>query len=345
MCHAGTLNELVSARFCAGVSGRAGLRNFFSQPRACDMQHQPVMREEVLDALRVQAGGIYIDGTYGRGGHARDVVERLGQDGRLLIIDRDPQAIDAARRLYATDQRVEIAHQCFGDLINLVQTRGWAGRVDGVFLDLGVSSPQLDDPSRGFSFRADGPLDMRMDPGVGMSASAWLAQAAEEEISDVLWRLGEERFSRRIARAIVTARERQPLTRTAELAALIADAVPTRERHKDPATRSFQALRIFVNDELGELERGLTSALTLLAPGGRLVVLSFHSLEDRIVKRFMRDHALGLPLPPGIPVTGHGRIGGTLHIVAKARKASLEEVSGNPRSRSAVLRVAERLPL
>lgn len=344
MSHAGTINELVSAAFCVGVSGRAELGYFFTQPQACDMQHQPVMREEVLDALRVQAGGIYIDGTYGRGGHAQGVIERLGHDGHLLIIDRDPQAIDAARRLYAADQRVEIAHQCFGDLANPVRARGWAGRVDGIFLDLGVSSPQLDDPSRGFSFRTDGPLDMRMDPGVGMSAATWLAQAAEEEISDVLWRLGEERFSRRIARAIVSARECQPLTRTAELAALIADAVPTRERHKDPATRSFQALRIFVNDELGELERGLTSALALLAPGGRLVVLSFHSLEDRIVKRFMRDHALGLQIPPGIPVTGHGRIGSTLHIVAKARKASLEEVSGNPRSRSAVLRVAERLP-
>lgn len=345
MSHAVTINVPALAVIRVEVSRREELGYFFAMPQACDMEHQPVMRSEVLDALRVQAGGIYVDGTYGRGGHAQDVVEKLGQDGRLLIIDRDPQAIDSARRLYRADQRIEIAHQCFGDLANPVQARGWAGRVDGIFLDLGVSSPQLDDPSRGFSFRADGPLDMRMNPEVGKPASVWLAQAAEEEIADVLWRLGEERFSRRIARAIVSARVDQPLTRTAELAALIAEAVPSRERHKDPATRSFQALRIFVNDELGELERGLSAALAMLAPGGRLVVLSFHSLEDRIVKRFMRDHARGLQLPPGIPVTGHGRTGSTLRIVAKARKASPEEVASNPRSRSAVLRVAERLTL
>lgn len=343
MSHAETINTLAPALFRAGVNGRKELGYFFSMPKACDLEHEPVMRDEVLDALRVKTDGIYVDGTYGRGGHAQGVVERLGQHGHLLILDRDPQAIAVAQRHYAADPRVEIAHHCFGDLASPVRARGWDGHVDGIVLDLGVSSPQLDDPSRGFSFRADGPLDMRMDPGVGISAAAWLAQAAEEDIADVLWRFGEERFSRRIARAIVSARESCPLTRTGELAALIAAAVPSRERHKDPATRSFQALRLFVNDELGELERGLMSALAVLAPGGRLVVLSFHSLEDRIVKRFMRDHARGVQLPVGVPVTGHGRSGVSLHIVAKARKATPEEVAGNPRARSAVLRVAERL--
>lgn len=333
----------VSALFSAEVAGSKNPALRAVKLRTGGMEHRPVMPGAVLDALNVKPDGIYIDGTFGRGGHARLILDRLGPEGRLLIIDRDPLAIVAARDEFAHEPRVFIVHERFGELAGVVARQNWLGQVAGILFDLGVSSPQLDDAGRGFSFRGDGPLDMRMNPREGMSAATWLAQAEQEQIAQALWQYGEERYARRIARAIVEARGQAAITRTAELAALIAEAVPTRERHKDPATRTFQALRIVVNNELGELERGLDATLAALAPNGRLVVISFHSLEDRMVKRFMRDHARGLQLPPGIPVTGRGSTGSALRIVAKALKASAQEVADNPRSRSAVLRVAERL--
>ena len=333
----------VSALFPAEACRSKNTALRVTELRTDGMEHRPVMPDAVLDALNVRPDGIYIDGTYGRGGHSHLIVDRLGRDGRLLVLDRDPQAIESAQCEFANDPRVFIVHGRFGDLAAVIVRQNWLGQVAGVFFDLGVSSPQLDDAARGFSFRNDGPLDMRMNPADGVSAATWLAQADQEHIAQALWQYGEERYARRIARVIVEARQQTALTRTSELAALIADAVPTRERHKDPATRTFQALRIVVNNELGELERGLDAALAALAPHGRLVVISFHSLEDRIVKRFMRDHARGLQLPPGIPVTGRGSTGSALRIVAKARKATAQEVAENPRSRSAMLRVAERL--
>lgn len=337
------MNVSVSALFPAEAGRSKSPASQRAKLRTNGMEHRPVMPDAVLNALNVRADGIYIDGTYGRGGHSRLIFDRLGPSGRLLIIDRDPQAIEAARGEFADEPRVFIVQARFGELAAIVSRQNWLGQVAGIFFDLGVSSPQLDDAARGFSFRGDGPLDMRMNPADGISAATWLAQAEQEQIAQALWEYGEERYARRIARAIVEARQQTAVTRTSELAALIAEAVPTRERHKDPATRTFQALRIVVNNELGELEQGLGATLAALGPDGRLVVLSFHSLEDRIVKRFMRDHARGLQLPPGIPVTGRGSTGSALRIVDKARKATAQEVADNPRSRSAMLRVAERL--
>ena len=303
-------------------------------------RHVPVMLTQVLDGLRVQADGTYLDGTFGRGGHAREVLKRLGAEGRLLLMDRDPEAIAGAEREFGADSRVSIRHAAFAQLGEWTQTKtGLAG----VLLDLGVSSPQLDDPARGFSFQHDGPLDMRMDPTRGLGAAEWLASANEEEIADVLWRFGEERMSRRIARAIVETGRSRPLATTRELADLVARVNPHRpargERYKHPATRTFQALRIHVNDELGQLDRGLAAARDALQPGGRLAVISFHSLEDRAVKQFVRGEVArpvrrGLPLPETAPPV--------LVAIGKAQFASDEEVAGNPRSRSAVLRVAEK---
>jgi 16S rRNA (cytosine1402-N4)-methyltransferase len=298
--------------------------------------HLPVLLAETLDGLRVLEEGIYLDGTYGRGGHARAVLARLGPKGRLLVMDRDPDAIADAERELGKDPRVAIRHASFAGLADWEETKGG---LDGVLFDLGVSSPQLDEPARGFSFQADGPLDMRMDPTRGMSAADWLAGAGEAEIADVLWQLGEERMSRRIARAIVEARGAAPLTTTRQLANLVARTIGHRERHKHPATRTFQALRIHVNDELGELQRGLEAAARCLKPGGRLAVISFHSLEDRLVKRFIRgDDAprvrRGLPQPEAAP--------SPLVAVGKAIRAGEDEVTRNPRARSAVLRVAEK---
>jgi len=291
----------------------------------------------------VEPSGTYIDGTFGRGGHARAILARLGPTGRLLGIDRDPEAIATARALEESDARFRAVQAPFSDIANAAADAGVLGTVQGILLDLGVSSPQLDTPGRGFSFTADGPLDMRMDPNRGESAAAWLARADQGEIARVLRDLGEERFAGRIARAVVSARTDAPIDSTLRLAGIVARAVPTREPGKHPATRSFQALRILVNDELGEIERCLDQVCGLLACAGRLVVISFHSLEDRIVKRFMRREALGPTLPKRVPVRA-SEVRGRLRIVGKPIRPSQAEVQANPRARSAVLRVAERLP-
>jgi 16S rRNA (cytosine1402-N4)-methyltransferase len=300
--------------------------------------HVPVMLEQSLDGLHVRSAGTYLDGTFGRGGHARALLARLGPGGRLLLMDRDPAAVAVARAQFGDDARVAIRHGSFADLAEWDAAQGG---LDGVLLDLGVSSPQLDDAARGFSFQADAPLDMRMDPTHGESAAQFLARARESDITDVLWRLGEERHSRRIARAIVERRSVEPLQRTGELAELITRTIGRREPGKHPATRTFQALRIAVNGELDALERGLQGALARLRPGGRLVVISFHSLEDRIVKRFVRAESQAAPtrhgLPPPAPVALH------LKPIGSAQFPDAREVAANPRSRSAVLRVAERL--
>jgi 16S rRNA (cytosine1402-N4)-methyltransferase len=300
--------------------------------------HVPVMLEQSLEGLHVRSDGTYLDGTFGRGGHARALLARLGPGGRLLLMDRDPAAVAVARAQFGDDARVAIRHGSFADLAEWDAAQPG---LDGVLLDLGVSSPQLDDAARGFSFQADAPLDMRMDPTHGESAAQFLARAKERDIADVLWRLGEERHSRRIARAIVEHRSVEPLQRTGELAELITRTIGRREPGKHPATRTFQALRIAVNGELDALERGLQGALARLRPGGRLVVISFHSLEDRIVKRFVRAESQAAPtrhgLPPPAPVELH------LKPIGSAQFPQAQEVAANPRSRSAVLRVAERL--
>jgi len=308
-----------------------------------DSPHLSVLLEESVQALAVEPSGTYIDGTFGRGGHARAILARLGPTGRLLGIDRDPEAIATARALEESDARFRAVQAPFSDIANAAAGAGVLGTVQGILLDLGVSSPQLDTPGRGFSFTADGPLDMRMDPNRGESAAAWLARADQGEIARVLRDLGEERFAGRIARAVVSARTDAPIDSTLRLAGIVARAVPTREPGKHPATRTFQALRILVNDELGEIQRCLDQVCGLLACAGRLVVISFHSLEDRIVKRFMRREALGPALPKRVPVRA-SEVRGRLRIVGKPIRPSQAEVQANPRARSAVLRVAERLP-
>ena len=304
--------------------------------------HIPVLLEEAVEALNVRPDGIYIDGTFGRGGHAGRILERLGAEGRLLAFDRDEEAVLVARRRFGADQRFTIVHGSFSEIARVAAEHGLARRVDGLLLDLGVSSPQLDDPNRGFSFQSDGPLDMRMDRTRGQSAAEWLARAEEDDIATVLREYGEERFARRIARAIVTRRQAGPIAGTRELADLVVRACPAKERHKHPATRTFQAVRIFVNRELDELQLCLRDSLDVLARGARLVVISFHSLEDRIVKRFMRDAAQGPRLPKGLPVT-HSEVRGRLRILGRSRRPSEAEQAVNPRARSAVLRVAEVL--
>jgi len=293
-------------------------------------------------ALAIRSDGCYLDATFGRGGHSRAILARLGGRGRLIAVDRDPEAVAAARELAARDERFRILHRRLSQLTEVADELGVRGRVDGLLLDLGVSSPQLDTPERGFSFAADGPLDMRMDPGFGEPAARWLAGAKEGQIARVLHEYGEERFARRISAAIVRARATGPLTTTGQLAALIEAAVPTREPGKHPATRTFQALRILVNQELDELRAGLRQALDLLAAGGRLVVISFHSLEDRLVKRYVRDQARGDPLPRGVPMMESQRRR-RLRPIGKAVRPSAAEAAGNPRARSAIMRVAERL--
>jgi len=299
--------------------------------------HAPVLLEETLAGLAVRPDGTYVDGTYGRGGHSRALLERLGSGGRLVVVDRDPEAIANARQEFGGDPRVRIHHATFDRLVELVGDAG----ADGVLLDLGVSSPQLDDPARGFSFMRDGPLDMRMDPSSSPSAADFLAGATEAEIAAVIAAHGEERFARRIARSIVASRATGPLATTGALADLVSAAIPARLREpgKHPATRTFQALRIHVNRELEQLEHGLDAALAVLKVGGRLAVISFHSLEDRRVKRFMRTHALGDPVwrgLPNVPLAAQPR----LELVGKAQHAQPDEVTRNPRARSAVLRVA-----
>jgi 16S rRNA (cytosine1402-N4)-methyltransferase len=305
-------------------------------------EHTPVLLDEVLAGLAVRPDGRYCDATFGRGGHTAAILGALGPAGRLVAIDRDPEAIRAGLQRFAAEARLTLVQGSFGSLEERVRTAGFEGELDGVLLDLGVSSPQLDEAARGFSFMQDGPLDMRMDNESGQSAAQWLAKAGEREIADVIRGLGEERFARRIARAIVATRAAAPITRTAALAALVAEAVPTREPGKHPATRTFQAIRIHVNGELDALESALPQAVRLLAPGGRLCVISFHSLEDRIVKRFIRREEQGDPVYAGLPnVPVHARP--RLKRVGGAVMAGEAEVRANPRARSAVLRVAERL--
>ena len=305
-------------------------------------EHIPVLLGESMQALGVIADGVYVDATFGRGGHARAILERLGPAGQLWAFDRDPAAIAAGVALAASDPRLHILKAPFAELPARLAAAGLSGRVNGLLADLGVSSPQLDRPERGFSFSADGPLDMRMDPESGQSAADWLADAAERDIARVLKDYGEERFAKRIARAICTARAERPLRTTGELAALCERAVPTREPGKHPATRTFQALRIQVNAELEQLRALLAGATDLLAAGGRLVVISFHSLEDRIVKRFIRDESSGGALPKGVPVTDD-QVPRRLKPIGAAVRAGEDEVRLNPRARSAVLRAAERL--
>jgi 16S rRNA (cytosine1402-N4)-methyltransferase len=297
------------------------------------------MYRQCLEALRVKPEGTYLDGTFGRGGHARGVLQQLGPGGRLLVMDKDPKAIAVAEREFGADARVAIFR---GSFAQLAQWEATADGLDGVLLDLGVSSPQLDVAERGFSFGKDGPLDMRMDPDSGESAAQWLAHASEKEIADVLWTYGEERQSRRIARTIVARRAEQPLTRTAQLADLIASVVPRGDQKIHPATRSFQGIRIFINRELADLEAGLDAAMARLKPGGRLAVISFHSLEDRIVKQFIARHAKAPPANRRMPV--EIAFTPTLKMIGDARKADQAETAANPRARSAVLRVAEKLP-
>ncbi len=305
--------------------------------------HTPVLLEESMQALALSAGGIHVDATFGRGGHARAMLSRLDADARVIGCDRDPQAVAAGRALAETDPRFSIHQAPFSRLPELLTGLGLAGKVRGLLVDLGVSSPQLDTPERGFSFSTDGPLDMRMDPNAGPSAADWLASAAEGDIARCLFELGEERYARRISRRIVLERDASPINTTARLAELVAAAVPTREPGKHPATRTFQALRIQVNDELGELRALLARVCDLLADGGRLAVISFHSLEDRIVKRFIRDEHRGLQLPRSVPVRAQD-VYRRLRPVAGPIRPSAAEVDRNPRARSAVLRVAERLP-
>lgn len=302
--------------------------------------HVPVLFAQVMEGLAVKTEGTYLDGTFGRGGHARGVLQRLGPGGRLLLMDKDPEAIAVAGREFGGDARVAIHRGSFAELARWNLTD--AG-LDGVLFDLGVSSPQLDVAERGFSFGKDGPLDMRMDPEAGESAAEWLAHASEKEIADVLWTYGEERQSRRIARAIVARRGDAPLLRTAQLADLIASGVPRGGDKIHPATRSFQAIRIFINRELADLEAGLVAAHARLKAGGRLAVISFHSLEDRIVKQFMARHAKAPPANRRMPV--EIAFTPTLGLVGGAQRADEAETATNPRARSAVLRVAERLPL
>ncbi len=295
-----------------------------------------------MHALVVDPNGIYVDGTFGRGGHSRAVLERLGETGRLIAIDRDPEAVCAGRELARTDRRFTMVSGRFGSIAELLACIGVQGNLCGLLLDFGVSSPQLDTAERGFSFSSEGPLDLRMDPTRGESAAQWLSRASEAEIVKVLFDFGEERFAKRIARNVVAQRSESPLTTTTQLAALVARSVPTREPGKHPATRTFQALRIRINDELDEIQDCLRQSCDLLAHAGRLVVISFHSLEDRIVKRFMRTEARGPVLPKGLPVTAEESLG-RLRILGKPVRPSPAEVASNPRARSAIMRVAERL--
>lgn len=303
--------------------------------------HRPVMLQEALEALAVRPDGVYVDATFGRGGHAAAILERLGSTGCLLALDRDPAAAQAARERFADESRLIFRHAPFSRLAEQVEQLLPGGRVDGILLDLGVSSPQLDDAERGFSFRLDGPLDMRMDSTRGPTAAQWLAEVAETELDRVLRDFGEERFHKRVARAIIAARREAPITRTRQLAEIVAAAVPTRERGQHPATRGFQAIRIAVNRELDELAAVLEQALSVLAIGGRLVVISFHSLEDRLVKRFLRRESRGPELPPGLPIIGDAPAG-RLRLLGRGQHPGPDEVAVNPRARSAILRVAER---
>ncbi len=318
-------------------------QNTFSAP-----DHITVLLHEAVDGLALKEDGIYIDATFGRGGHSRLILSKLSANGRLIAIDRDPRAIAEAQKIQ--DPRFHIEHNSFSAIPEICEKLGLTGKIDGILLDLGVSSPQLDDAERGFSFMKDGPLDMRMDTTKGLSAAQWLQQVSEQDLAWVLKTFGEERFAKRIAQAIVgynksaVEKNSEILNRTLQLAELIAQSVPFKDKHKHPATRSFQAIRIYINSELEELESLLQSALTVLAPKGRLSVISFHSLEDRMVKHFMRKQSKGEDIPKGLPLREDQiERRQTLKTIGKAIQPSDEEIAFNPRSRSAVLRIAERI--
>ncbi|UJF22461.1 16S rRNA (cytosine(1402)-N(4))-methyltransferase RsmH [Shewanella sp. OMA3-2] len=309
-----------------------------------EFAHLSVLLKETVEGLNIDPNGIYIDGTFGRGGHSRHVLSHLGPNGRLIAIDRDPQAIEAAKQ-FADDPRFQIVHGGFGQMADYIEDLGLVGKINGVLLDLGVSSPQLDDADRGFSFLRDGPLDMRMDNSQGETAAQWIARAEIEDMAWVFKTYGEEKNARHIARCIAADRDEKPFLRTKDLAELIARITKNKERNKHPATRVFQAIRIYINSELEQIDQALEGSLKVLAPEGRLSVISFHSLEDRMVKRFIRRHSQGESVPYGLPIT-EDEINKSrkLKPMSKALKPSDEEIEQNPRSRSSVLRVAERLP-
>lgn len=304
------------------------------------LSHQPVLLAEALDWLAIRPEGVYLDATFGRGGHSRAILERLGEAGRLLVMDKDPKAIAEAKGLAEVDGRCQFRQGSFAGMEAWCSELGL--RLDGILMDLGVSSPQLDEAERGFSFLRDGPLDMRMDPGRGQSAAQWLAQVSEADLALVLRDYGEERFAKRIASTICKERAREAILTTGRLAEIIKAAHPAWEKGKHPATKAFQAIRMELNNELWDLRLGLAQALDILKPGGRLVVIAFHSLEDRLVKRFIRDEARGDTLPVGVPLT-HAELRARLRSLGAARRASEVEVAANPRARSAVMRGAELL--
>ena len=303
--------------------------------------HQTVLLHEAVDAVVTLPDGFYVDGTFGRGGHSRYLLQNMNSSGRVLGVDKDQEAQAAAHELAESESRFQFFHGSFAELPQQLRGMG-VDAVDGILLDLGVSSPQLDDGDRGFSFMRDGPLDMRMDTSCGETAAQWLSRADLQDIAGVLKEYGEERFARRIASAIVAARAVSPIETTSQLARLVSEAHPRWEKHKHPATRSFQAIRIKVNRELEDLQAFLSVALDMLRVGGRLVVISFHSLEDRLVKRYMRDMARGDSLPRGVPVTD-SQLNRRMRLVGRSVKASAEEVASNVRARSAVMRIAEKI--
>ncbi len=306
-----------------------------------DFNHQAVLLNEALASLNIRTSGIYIDATFGRGGHSRAILQKLDETGRLLVFDQDPEAIVYAEQQFADEPRLTIEHCNFNQVADVVEKYNLAGKIDGVLMDLGVSSPQLDDAGRGFSFLRSGPLDMRMDTARGITAAQWLAKVKAVDLINVLKRYGEEKFAKRIATAIVERREQQAITETGDLAEIISNAIPVKEKHKHPATRSFQAIRIYVNQELAAIEQGLQGAASVLAKGGRLSVISFHSLEDRIVKRFMRDISSRPKIPAGLPIM-EVDVEVPYRLVSKPLVAGKEELALNPRARSARLRVLER---
>jgi 16S rRNA (cytosine1402-N4)-methyltransferase len=308
-----------------------------------DFSHLSVLLEESIDGLAIKPDGIYMDATFGRGGHSRQILKALSPKGQLIAIDRDLSAIEAAKSL-SDDSRFSIHHRPFSELQAVAEELGLIGKIDGILMDLGVSSPQLDDAQRGFSFMRNGPLDMRMDTTRGLSAAQWLAAAEEQDITQVIKEFGEEKFGKRIAHGIVNARQITPITNTAQLAEIIDLAVPVKDKYKHPATRSFQAIRIYVNSELDEIKTGLKAALNTLAPQGRLVVISFHSLEDRLAKRFIREQSRGLNVPHGMPIMqAEIDAAKAMKPIGKAIKPSAGELQKNVRARSSVLRVAEKL--
>ncbi|RLA00716.1 MAG: 16S rRNA (cytosine(1402)-N(4))-methyltransferase [Gammaproteobacteria bacterium] len=307
-----------------------------------NFSHTTVLLDEAVLGLAIKPDGFYIDGTFGRGGHSQLILSKLSKQGRLLGIDKDPQAILHGKEMQKQDNRLDMYQGSFSTIKHIAEDRDFLGKVDGVILDLGVFSPKLDDAHRGFSFLRDGPLDMRMDPTSGVSASDWLNHAEEDEITDVLKRFGEEKFGKRIAKGIIAKRQDTPLTTTLQLVDVIDEAVPVKDKFKHLATRSFQGIRIFINDELSDLEQALEGILEVLKPGGRMVIISFHSLEDRIVKRFIRKQVQGDDFPKGLPVTEQ-QMNRRLIAHGRAIKASEEQILANPRARSAVMRVAEKI--